>query len=285
MNRLLPRKRNRPMFKSPYRPIAARLEQVIDETPNIKTFVMRPESDFSFATGQFVELSIPGVGEAPFTPSSSPEHTETIDVTIMRAGKLTALLHGLKGGETLGIRGPYGNGYPLESFAGKDILILGGGVGMAPLRSFLLSLIAQKQKFGRIMLCYGSRTPDDVVYKYLFPEWMKIPGLQILRSVDKCPNGIWEETVGLVTCLLDKVHIDLKRTVAVVCGPPIMMKFGTVKLLDMGFKPSDIYLSMEANMSCGLGKCGHCQLGPYFICKDGPVFTYEQIKGIPNPFA
>jgi NAD(P)H-flavin reductase len=273
------------MFKSPYRPIAARLEQVIDETPNIKTFVMRPESDFSFATGQFVELSIPGVGEAPFTPSSSPEHTETIDVTIMRAGKLTALLHGLKGGETLGIRGPYGNGYPLESFAGKDILILGGGVGMAPLRSFLLSLIAQKQKFGRIMLCYGSRTPDDVVYKYLFPEWMKIPGLQILRSVDKCPNGIWEETVGLVTCLLDKVHIDLKRTVAVVCGPPIMMKFGTVKLLDMGFKPSDIYLSMEANMSCGLGKCGHCQLGPYFICKDGPVFTYEQIKGIPNPFA
>lgn len=273
------------MFKSPYKPIPAKLLNIIDETTNIKTFVLKPEEPFHFATGQFIELSIPGIGEAPFTPSSSPLHTETIDVTIMRAGKLTTLLHGLKGGETLGIRGPYGNGYPLDKYSGKDILILGGGVGLAPLRSFLLALIGNKEKFGKIKLCYGSRTPEDVVYKYLFPEWFKLPNLEILRSVDKCPTGAWNETVGLVTCLMDKIHVDLKRTVAVVCGPPIMMKFGTAKLIDIGFTPENIYLSMEGNMSCGLGKCGHCQLGPYFICKDGPVFTYEQIKNIPNPFA
>lgn len=273
------------MHKSPYKPMPARLEQVIDETSNIKTFVLRPEGKFEFATGQFIELSLPGVGEAPFTPSSSPYATDTIDVTIMRAGRLTDQLHALKGGEMLGIRGPYGRGYPVENYYGKDVLILGGGVGMAPLRSFLLTLIEHKEKFNRIILCYGSRTPEDVVYKRLFPDWKKIKGLEIHRSVDKCPTGAWHETVGLVTCLLEKVTVDLSRTVAVVCGPPIMMKFGTAKLIDVGFKPKDIYLSMEANMSCGMGKCGHCQLGPYFICKDGPVFTYEQIKPIPDPFA
>ena len=273
------------MFQSPYKPIPAKLLQVIAETSNIKTFVLKPESPFGFATGQFIELSIPGEGEAPFTPSSSPFNTETIDVTIMLAGSLTEKLHNLKGGETLGIRGPYGKGYPVESFYGKEVLILGGGVGMAPLRSFLLTLLAQKERFKKITLCYGSRTPEDVVYKYLFPKWKNTAGLEVLRSVDKCPTGIWDETVGLVTCLLDKVRINLHQSLAVVCGPPIMMKFGTKKLLEIGYKPKDIYLSIEANMSCGLGKCGHCQLGPYFICKDGPVFTYEQIKDIPDPFA
>lgn len=273
------------MHKSPYKPVPARLEKVIVETPNIKTFVLRPEEKFHFATGQFIELSIPGFGEAPFTPSSSPFITETIDVTIMKTGLMTEKLHSLEPGVMLGIRGPYGRGYPVETFYGKNILILGGGVGMAPLRSFLLTLMELKDKLGKVTLCYGSRTPDDVVYKYLFPEWKKVKGIDILRSVDKCPAGIWDETIGLVTCLLDNVKIDLAKTVAIVCGPPIMMKFGTMKLLDLGFEPASIYLSMEANMSCGMGKCGHCQLGPYFICKDGPVFTYDQIKDIPEPFA
>ncbi|HBU69364.1 MAG TPA: oxidoreductase [Elusimicrobia bacterium] len=272
------------MFWSPYKSIPAKLEKVIDETSNIKTFVLRPESKFRFATGQFIELSIPGVGEAPFTPSSSPYETDTIDVTIMKAGNLTGQLHALKGGETLGIRGPYGTGYPIEKFYGKEVLILGGGVGMAPLRSLLLTLIAQKEKFKRIILCYGSKSPEDVVYKHQFTEWQKIKELEIMRSVDKCPIGQWDETVGLVTCLLDQVKVDLKNTVSIVCGPPIMMKFGSRKLLDIGYTHSNIYLSMEGNMSCGIGKCGHCQIGHNFICKDGPVFTYEQLKHIPDPF-
>jgi NAD(P)H-flavin reductase len=273
------------MYRSPYTSLPATLEQVIDETVNIKTFVLRPAEKFTFATGQFIELSLPGIGEAPFTPSSSPFATDTIDITIMRAGSLTEKIHALKGGETLGIRGPFGRGYPVEAFYGKEVLILGGGVGMAPLRSFLLTLLAQSEKFKRIILCYGSKTPDDVVYKYLFPAWNKTPGLEVLRSVDKCPVGIWHESVGLVTCLLDTAKINPSTAVAVVCGPPIMMKFGTMKLLELGLHPRDIYLSMEANMSCGLGKCGHCQLGHHFICKDGPVFTYEELQHIPNPFA
>jgi NAD(P)H-flavin reductase len=273
------------MPKSPYKPLPAKIEKIIEETSNIKTFVIRPELKFHFETGQFIELSIPGVGEAPFTPSSSPYKTDTIEVTIMKAGHLTDKFHALKGGESVGIRGPYGHGYPVEKFYGKDVLILGGGVGMAPLRSFLLTLIEHKDKFNRIILCYGSKTPEDIVYKYLFPEWKQIKGLEILQSVDRCPvNKSGDVIVGLVTCLLDNVKLNLANTVAIVCGPPIMMKFGTRKLLDIGFKAPDIYLSMEAYMSCGLGKCGHCQLGPFFVCKDGPVFTYEQIKNIPDPF-
>lgn len=273
------------MFRSPYHPIPATIEKVIEETSNIKTFVLKPSEKFNFATGQFIELSFPGMGEAPFTPSSSPFSTERIEVTIMRTGRLTARLHECTGGETVGIRGPYGHGYPVEKFFGKEVLILGGGVGIAPLRSFLLTLLAMKEKFKRIILCYGSRTPEDVVYKYMFPEWQTIKELELARSVDKCPIGAWNETVGLVTCLLDGVKVDLNNAVAVVCGPPIMEKFGTRKLLDLGFKAPQIYLSMEANMSCGIGKCGHCQLGHHFICKDGPVFTYEQLKNIPDPFA
>ncbi|MCX5781109.1 MAG: FAD/NAD(P)-binding protein [Elusimicrobia bacterium] len=273
------------MFKSPYKLIPAKLEDIIEESPVIKTFVIRPGEKFSFSTGQFVELAIPGSGEAPFTPSSSPIETETIDITIMKAGRLTSQLHNLSPGATLGLRGPYGNGYPVEKFYDKEVLILGGGVGMAPLRSFLLTLISQIKKFKKIILCYGSRTPEDIIYKKQFDEWEKIKGLEILRSVDKCTIGAWNETVGVVTCLLDQVKVDFENSVAVVCGPPIMMKFGTMKLLEIGFKPEDIYLSMEQNMSCGIGKCGHCQLGPYFVCKDGPVFTYDQIKNIPDPFA
>lgn len=272
-------------FKSPYRPIPAVVEKVIDETSLIKTFVLRPAEPFSFATGQFIELSLPGLGEAPFTPSSSPLDTSTIDITIMRAGHFTEKLHGLAGGETVGIRGPYGTGYPLEACKGREVLIVGAGVGMAPLRSFLLSLLADRALYRRILLCYGTKTPDDMVYKYQFPAWITTPGLEVLRSVDTCPIGAWDETVGLVTCLLDNVRMDAAHAVAVVCGPPVMMKFTVKKLLEIGFKPADIYVSMEGNMSCGLGKCGHCQLGSYFICKDGPVFSYDRIQNIPSPFA
>ncbi|MCX7940369.1 MAG: FAD/NAD(P)-binding protein, partial [Endomicrobia bacterium] len=242
-----------------YQPKNFKIIKIIDETPNIKTFVLKPLNGdkFTFQTGQFIELTVYGVGEAPFTPSSSPYHTETIDVTIMRVGRMTEVLHSMKKGDVVGIRGPYGKGYPVDSFVGKQVLIIGGGVGLAPLRSLLLTLIERISEFKKIILCYGARTPQDIVYKYLFPEWSKIKGIEILRSVDKCQPGEWDETVGVVTCLLDKIDIDVKDTVAVVCGPPIMMKFTTLKLIDKKFKPEQIYLSMERNMSCGLGKCGH----------------------------
>lgn len=264
-----------------YLPVEATITKVIEDTPTIKTFCLKPVREIPFATGQFVEIAVPGLGEAPFTPSSSPLVTDRMDVTIMNVGTVTDRMHQMKGGELVGIRGPFGAGYPLEEMYGKEVLILGGGVGMAPLRSFLLTLLSQTEKFKRIILCYGARTPADIVYKDQFKEWMSRDGLEVYRSVDKA-DETWKETEGVVTVLLDKFDVDINNGVAVVCGPPIMMKFGTLKCLEKGFKPDSIYLSMEKNMSCGVGKCGHCQLGRFFVCKDGPVFKYETIKDIPE---
>ena len=267
-------------MKNIYKPIEAKVENIIDESPGIKSFILKPEEEFQFATGQFIELTLPGYGEAPFTPSSSPFDKEKFAVTIMNAGYVTSKLHSIKKGVILGVRGPFGNGYPIEEFEGKEVLILGGGVGLAPLRSLLLTLIAEKEKYKRILLCYGARTPEDIIYKDEFKEW-KDAGVEIHRSVDKADKN-WKETEGVVTVLLDKIKMDMKNAVAAVCGPPIMMKFATLKLLEIGFKEDTIYLSMERNMSCGVGKCGHCAFGPYFVCKDGPVFKYSQIKDFPD---
>ena len=263
----------------PYRPIKSRLENVIIESPTIKTFVLRPDRPIPFRTGQFVEVTVPGVGEAPFTPSSSPAVEDQMDVTIMETGRVTSVIHGLKPGATLGVRGPYGNGYPLDDMAGKDMLVLGGGVGLAPLRSLLYALYADPGRFKRIVICYGARTPEDVIYKAQVDEWRGMSQVELHQSVDKAADG-WKYTEGVVTVLLDDVQIDPGTSIAVVCGPPIMMKFGTLKLLEMGFPDESIYLSMEKNMSCGVGKCGHCRLGPFYVCKDGPVFTYAQIKDL-----
>src|SRR5665647_3467201 len=231
-----------------YTPIKARLTDIIEESPSIKTFVLVPEDKFSFKTGQFIELSVDGVGEAPFTPSSSPLVTEKLEVTVMKTGYVTEYMHMLKPGVFMGIRGPYGRGYPVETFFGKEGLSLGGGCGLAPIRSLLYALESIKDKLVKVILCYGSKTPSDCSYKPLF----------------------------------DKININIEDSIAVVCGPPIMMKFGTIRLLEMGHRDEQIYLSMEKNMSCGLGKCGHCMMGEFFVCKDGPVFTYDEIKHNPE---
>jgi len=263
----------------PYRPIKTQVEDVITESPTIKTYVLRPAQPIPFQTGQFIEMAVPGLGEAPFTPSSSPQVEEQMDVTIMKAGRVTSAIHELEPGATVGLRGPYGKGYPLDEFAGRDILIVGGGVGLAPLRSLLYALYAEPDRFRRIVLCYGARTPEDVIYKKQVDEWREMSQVELHQSVDKA-DGDWKHTEGVVTVLLDDVKIAPAKSVGVVCGPPIMMRFGTLKLIEMGFPDENIYLSMEKNMSCGVGKCGHCRLGPFYVCKDGPVFTYAQLKGI-----
>lgn len=267
-------------MKNPFQPIEATIEDVIAETPTIKTFVLRPKEPFEFRTGQFIELTLPGVGEAPFTPSSDPNVKERLNVTIMNVGKVTSLLHASQPKDApVGIRGPFGEGYPLERFEGKDILIVGGGVGLAPLRSLLFSLFARIDRYNKVLLRYGARTPADIVYKEAIPQWANKKKVDIVTTVDNGDAG-WKGHVGLVTTILKDLPLNMNNSVTIVCGPPIMMKFATFKLLDLGFKPSDIYLSMEKNMSCGLGKCGHCRMGKFYVCKDGPVFTYEQIKEI-----
>ncbi|MCF8301733.1 MAG: FAD/NAD(P)-binding protein [Bacteroidales bacterium] len=269
--------------KNIYLPIKAEVTEVIDESPTIKSFVLKPEHEFAFKTGQFIELTLDNIGEAPFTPSSSPLVTDEMQVTIMKTGYVTDRIHEFKGGEIVGIRGPYGRGYPLEDMFGKELLVLGGGCGFAPLRSLLYNLSAEQDKIEKLTFCYGSKTPGECIFKPYIDELRQVPKFEVLRSVDKVEEGEeWNEDVGVVTCLLDKIEVNVPNSVAVVCGPPIMMKFGTYKLLEMGFPEDKIYLSMEKNMSCGLGKCGHCMMGKYFVCKDGPVFTYEEIKDQPD---
>ncbi len=272
------------MNQNLYQPIDCEVTDIIDESPTIKTFVVVPEEKFSFRTGQFVELTLPGVGEAPFTPSSSPADTKKMEITIVKAGRVTNLLHECKKGQKVGIRGPYGNGYPIDDFVGKQVYIVGGGVGLAPIRSLFLTLVDRIKDFKSVVCRFGAKTPDDFIYKKtLFGPWQKIAGVDMKLTVDKA-NGQWQHNVGVVTTILDRGDVDIKNTVGVVCGPPIMMKFATQKLLEFGFASKNIYLSMEKNMSCGVGKCGHCMIGKFYVCKDGPVFTYEQIEQYPDIF-
>jgi NAD(P)H-flavin reductase len=265
-----------------YQPINGEITKVIDESPTIKSFVIVPEQAFEFATGQFVELTLPGEGEAPFTPSSSPTIKKEMEITIMKAGRVTAELHACRKGRRVAIRGPYGNGYPVDTFVGKHVYIVGGGVGLAPIRSLFLTLVDRIKDFKSVVCRFGARTPADFIYKdTLFGAWQKLDGVEIKLTVDQA-NGDWDGNVGVVTTILGPKDVDIKNAVAVVCGPPIMMKFATINLLEYGFDPNSIYLSMEKNMSCGVGKCGHCMLGKYYVCKDGPVFTYAQVQKYPK---
>lgn len=267
---------------NPYNPIKAKLVDVIEESPTIKTFVFNNSNGgFSFETGQFAELQVPGLGEAPFTPSSNPAVKEQFDITVMKVGRVTDNLHSIQKGAELGIRGPYGKGYPLNEFKGKEVYIVGGGVGLAPLRSLLLALLNNKEDYKKIILRYGARTPNDIIYKNLVKDWQKGSDIDVRLTVDKADKS-WEGNEGVVTTILDKKDINIGNAVGIVCGPPVMMKFATFKLIEMGFKDSQIYLSLEKNMSCGIGKCGHCRVGNFYCCKDGPVFTYDQIKNFPE---
>ncbi|MFC1559633.1 FAD/NAD(P)-binding protein [Candidatus Margulisiibacteriota bacterium] len=269
---------------NPYRPIETIVEDVITESSTIKTVVLKPKEQIEFKAGQFIELTVPGLGEAPFTPSSSPYVKDRMEVTIMKAGAVTSATHDLKKGDTVGLRGPFGKEYPIDQFKGKDILIVGGGVGLAPLRSLLLALFHNISDVNKINLRYGARTQKDIIYKEQVDKWAKHEKTEVHLTVDNGDKE-WKGHVGLITTILNnKMGIDMNNNVAVVCGPPIMMKFSTLKLVDLGYAPENIYLSMERNMSCGIGKCNRCKVGKMYVCTDGPVLTWEQVKDIPDPF-
>ncbi len=266
---------------NPYRPIETEVMEVIPETPTIKTIKLRPKEQIVFATGQFIELTIPGVGEAPFTPSSRPKVKDMLEVTVMKVGKVTEHIHRLKKGDIVGLRGPFGKGYPLTEFKGKEILVVGGGCGFAPLRSLMYALFEMSGEIKKLLFRGGCKTPKELVYRSETGQWSRRKDLDLKLTVD-AGDKEWKGHVGLVTTILDKLDINCKAAIAIVCGPPIMMKFATKKLLDLGFREDHIYLSMEKNMSCGIGKCGHCRIGTYYACKDGPVFQYSKIKSFPN---
>jgi len=271
------------MYRSnnPYRPIRTAVLETIEETPTIMTLKLKPDEQISFETGQFIELTVPGAGEAPFTPSSEPSVKDALEVSVMRVGKVTEKIHSLRAGDIVGLRGPFGTGYPLDEFVGKELLVVGGGCGFAPLRSLMYELLRRSGEFKKLLFRGGCRTPKDFLYRKQIEGWAKRDDLDMELTVDE-GDGQWRGNVGVVTTILDDLKMDPGTGVAVVCGPPIMMKFATMKLLDLGFKKSHLYLSMEKNMSCGFGKCGHCRLGTYYTCKDGPVFRYDTISDYPN---
>jgi len=268
---------------NPYIPLPASLVDVIDETPTIKTFVVAPEAPMPFRAGQFVQLTLPGVGEAPFTPSSSPAEADRMAITILRTGAVTDRLHQCATGQMLGLRGPFGKGYPREELDGREVLVVGGGVGLAPLRALILALLEDMGPIKRLSIKYGARCMEELLYRDQYEEWARHPKVDFTCTIDQPQKG-WDGHTGVVTTLLKDLDVDKPNVQCFVCGPSVMLKFATFTLMDEGLSPKQICLSMNRRMSCGMGKCGRCNIGPYYLCKDGPDITYDKIKDYANVF-
>jgi len=269
---------------NPYAPIEARILDVADENSAIKTLVLKPDKPLVFEPGQFVMVGMPGVGESPFGVSSScfDKDSFAVSVQVQPHGKNTMALHEAKPGQTALVRGPFGNCYPMDYFKGREVYVVGGGVGMAPMRAVLLALLHEADQYKKIVLRYGARNPELRMYKDLCLSWETDPRIDVTYTVDVADES-WRHNVGVVTSIMREDDIeDVPNAVAVGCGPPIMLRFMVPLLLKMGFKPEHMYFSMEKNMSCGMGMCGHCRIGNYYVCKDGPVFTYDQIRDFPD---
>jgi NAD(P)H-flavin reductase len=222
-------------------------------------------------------LYVFGVGEAPISISGDPTQPQTLLHTIRAVGTVTRAMQALKRGDTLGVRGPFGSAWPVAEAAGKDVILVAGGLGLAPLRPILYQLLAQRQQYGKVILLYGTRTPTDMLYRRQIEQWRGRLDLEVYVTVSRAPDS-WRGNVGVVTRLIPKAPFDPLDTVAMVCGPEVMMRFTIMELLQCGVAEAQIFLSMERNMKCAIGFCGHCQFGPTFVCKDGPVLRYDRIK-------
>lgn len=269
-----------------YVPEPAVVDRVIDETPDTKTFRVHLENEefareFTWEPGQFVEVTVFGAGEAPIGFASDPLEASTFEMTVVARGRVTRAMHQLQPGDRIGIRGPFGNCWPLDDIKGMDVLIVSGGCGIAPLRPAILHMLCNRNDYGDLWLLYGARTPADRDYKRDLERWSARNDMKVLQTVD-VPDGTWTQDVGVVTVLLDKVIVKPEQTVALVCGPPVMIKFATLNLLKMGFSEDRIVTSLERYMKCGVGKCGHCCINHVYVCTEGPVFTYKQIRSLPE---
>jgi NAD(P)H-flavin reductase len=266
-----------PMLPQPYR-----IERILKETGD--TFTLELESTngagiAAFSAGQFNMLYVFGVGEVPISISGDPGKPGRMVHTIRAVGAVTKVIRTWKRGSVIGLRGPYGKGWPIEESRGNDIIIIGGGIGLAPLRPALYRLIFERQKYGRVILFYGTRTPADILFHRELESWRGRLDLDVYVTVDRAIAS-WRGNVGVVTTLIPKASFDPLQTTAFVCGPGVMMRFTALELERRGIPSENIYLSLERSMKCGIGLCGHCQLGPCFICKDGPVFCYNKVKSL-----
>jgi sulfhydrogenase subunit gamma (sulfur reductase) len=230
--------------------------------------------------GQFVEVSLMGIGEAPISITSSPSRTNgTFELCVRRIGALTSAMHRLVPGDVIGVRGPFGHGFPIGRMRGKDILFAAGGLGLPPLRSLINQVLDERGAFGRVIILYGTNHPSAVLFKDELDEWAARDDVEFHLTVDRGSDD-WTGNVGVITTLFPKITINPRNTVAATVGPPIMYRFVLMELLGKGIPETQIYLSLERRMKCGVGKCGHCQINDLYCCQDGPVFTYAQIKGL-----
>ena len=263
------------------------ITNVRKDTPDVKTFRvvgLDGKKVFDHMPGQCAMLSIPGVGEAMFSITSSPTNTEFMEFSIKKCGCLTSWLHAMTEGQQVTIRGPYGNGFPVTSeFKGKNMLFIAGGIGLAPLRSVINYIRDNRQDYGTIDIVYGSRSMDDLVdFREIEEEWKNEKDFNVYLTIDREQEG-WDGHVGFVPSYVKEVNIPTDRT-AVLCGPPIMIKFTLQALLELGFNKTQVYTTLEFRMKCGVGKCGRCNVGNKYICKDGPVFRMDQLQELPSEY-
>jgi len=264
---------------SPYLPKAARIARKEDFTKYecFYELVLPAGDHIEYQCGQFMQVSVLGVGEAPISISSGPGRTDRVEMCIRAVGDVTNALHALSEGDEVGLRGPFGNGFDMGQLRGQHCLFVAGGLGLAPCRSFILEALRRRDQFGDVTILYGTRTPQDLLFYRDLEAWQQRPDCQLMVTVDR-GDETWAGRTGLITRLFREITIDAAQTAVFIIGPPVMFKFAVLEVLAMGVPESKIYCSLERRMKCGLGKCGHCQIRHVYVCQDGPIFTYQQVK-------
>ena len=268
-------------------PKLGKVTDVRTDTPDVKTFrVVAPDGGkcFTHIPGQCAMLSIPGIGEEMFSITSSPTNNEYIEFSIKKCGCLTNWLHMMEPGQTITIRGPYGNGFPVDTeLRRKDLLFVAGGIGLAPLRSVINYVRHFRENYGTVDIVYGSRSKEDLVdYREIIDEWSREEGIHVHLTIDREQEG-WTGHVGFVPNYVKELGFDVNKTV-IICGPPIMIKYTLAGLQELGFEKKQVFTTMELKMKCGVGKCGRCNIGDKYVCKDGPVFSCDQLDELPNEY-
>ena len=273
-----------------YLPYLTIIEKITEEAPGVKTFRLKFKDEaeaekFKFQAGQFAEYSAFGEGECTFCIASSPTREGYIECTFREAGKVTAALYNMEEGQTIGFRGPFGNIFPIDEWKGKNLLFIAGGIALPPMRCVIWNVLDTRDNYSNIQILYGARSVADLVYKHELKDWEERPDVQLTVTVD--PGGEtpdWKGESGFVPTVLEKLSPSAENTIAIVCGPPIMIKYTFPVLEKLGFKSEHIYTTLENRMKCGVGKCGRCNFGKMYVCKDGPVFTKEQLDSLPAEY-
>ena len=278
--------------KNPYVPELAKITCVTQETEanDVKTFRVEfcnPSANegFLYSPGQFAEVSVFGVGEVPISITSSPTQKGYLEFSVKRLGQVTTALHYAAAGTVIGIRGPYGNTFPIDEMRGKNVLFIGGGIGLAPLRSLITYVLSpeHRDEFGDVRIIYGARSSGDLVFKHELANWGSRDDVDLVVTIDLPEDG-WDGRTGFVPAVLEEVAPCPLNTIAVTCGPPIMIKFVLPVLTELGFSPDGIVTTLEMRMKCGIGMCGRCNIGSKYVCRDGPVFTLRQLQKMPEEY-